>query len=233
MLLQPIRLGIAVLALTVTPPVLAADINAAPPPAEPEYEINPDIFDWSGLYIGAHAGYFFGASTLGFPPGGPIAPFDLDTDGFAGGGQAGFNWQINRFVLGAEADISWADLQGSGTVPGATVETRADWLSTIRGRAGVAFDRLLIYGTGGVAFTSLETSVTGPLGFVSDENNLTGWTAGAGVEWALTDNLSLKGEYLWVDFSDEPYALGLPTPVPVDLDGSYLRLGINYKFNLF
>ncbi|MEJ8572195.1 outer membrane protein [Microbaculum marinum] len=235
MLRRPIRFGVAILALTATPPVLAADISAAPPPAAPapEVAISPDIFDWSGLYVGAHAGYLFGNSDVGFGPLGGLSTMGVETDGFAGGGQVGFNWQMDRLVLGGEADLSWANLEGSHTSSGGVVQTRADWLSTVRGRAGVAFDRVLVYGTGGVAFTSMETSFAGPPGYNSDKQGLTGWTAGAGVEWAMTDNLSLKGEYLYVDFSDEPYLLGAPTPTPVDLDGSYVRVGVNYKFNLF
>jgi outer membrane immunogenic protein len=160
--------------------------------------------------------------------------FGFNTDGFAGGGQVGYNWQIDRFVVGGEADISWANLDGSRTIPGGTVSVQSDWLSTVRGRAGVTFDRVFIYGTGGIAFTSLETSVTGAgVPAASDKNTLTGWTAGAGIEVALTENLSVKGEYLWVDFSDEPFALGGPRAVPGDLDGSYARVGLNYKLNLF
>lgn len=232
MLRKPIRLSIATLVLAATTPAIAADISNTPPPVMVAPEMVSTTYDWSGLYLGAHAGYFFGKSNLGFQPPGAIPPLGVDTDGFAGGVQAGYNWQIDRFVVGGEADISWADLEGTRGIPGGRVSTRADWLSTVRGRAGIAFDRFMIYGTGGVAFTSLETSVAGPLGFFSDSNSLTGWTAGAGVEWALTDNLSVKGEYLYVDFSNEPYRLG-GVPVPGDLDGSYVRIGLNYKLNLF
>ena len=232
MLRKPIRFGIAVLALTATTPVFAADISSGQPPIAPAPEIMSTTYDWSGLYIGAHAGYFFGGANLGFLPPAAAGGLDVDTDGFAGGGQVGYNWQIDRFVVGGEADISWADLEGSQAIPGGTVSTRADWLSTVRARAGIAFDRVMIYGTGGVAFTSMETAVAGPLGFASDKNSLTGWAAGGGVEWAITDDLSLKGEYLYVDFGDEPYALG-GAPVPGDLDGSYVRIGLNYKLNLF
>jgi len=239
MLRKSLLLGLTASSLLAPAAAFAADVLNAPAPAIPApAPIVSSAHDWSGLYLVLHAGYLFGDTHLGFPPPGSAGTtgpgFGFDTDGFAGGGQVGYNWQIDRFVLGGEADISWANLDGSRGIPGGTVSVQSDWLSTVRGRAGVTFDRVLVYGTGGVAFTSLETSVAGTgVTAASDKNTLTGWTIGAGIEVALTENLSVKGEYLWVDFSDEPYALGGPRAVPGDLDGSYARVGLNYKLNLF
>ncbi len=225
------RLAIGALALSVAAPAIAADMITTPAPYVPPAVPVSTTYDWSGLYIGGHAGYFFGNSDVDFPSAfGPAV--STDPDGFAGGAQIGYNWQIDQFLIGGEADISWADIQGSTGIANGTVSTRADWLSTVRARAGVAIDRVLIYGTGGIAFTDMKTELNGPVGFSSDSQNLTGWTIGAGVELALTENLSMKGEYLYTDFGDKDYGIG-GTTVPVSLDGSTVRLGLNYRLNLF
>jgi len=229
--------GLSVFSLLVPPAAHAADVLNQPPSVAPAPQVvSTPVHDWSGLYLGANAGYMWGDSDFGFrPPSATGAPgFGFSTDGFVGGGQVGYNWQFDQFVLGAEADIGWANLDGSRSIPGGTVSVETDWLSTVRGRAGVAFDRVLIYGTGGVAFAGTDVSVSGSgVTSASDSGTLTGWTAGAGVEVAVTENLSLKGEYLWVDFGQEDFGLGGTRAVPVDLDGSYARIGLNYKLNVF
>lgn len=236
--------GVATIAAAVPFAAQSADIPQYTPP--PVVTAVP-AWDWSGFYVGLNAGYGWGQNdgvTMGFTdPGGTwfgpclaagSCPGGLShsSDGFVGGAQIGYNWQIDQFLIGGEADISWADIQGSTGIANGTVSTRADWLSTVRARAGVAIDRVLIYGTGGIAFTDMKTELNGPVGFSSDSQNLTGWTIGAGVELALTENLSMKGEYLYTDFGDKDYGIG-GTTVPVSLDGSTVRLGLNYRLNLF
>ena len=81
------------------------------------------------------------------------------------------------------------------------MQTQSDWLATVRGRAGYAFDRILIYGTGGGAFGNVQAGVrrAGPF----SSSTQTGWTAGAGVEFAFTPNLTAKVEYLYVDLGNQ------------------------------
>jgi len=141
---------------------VAADLpTMVPPPPAPMLSTTPLAYNWSGFYIGAHGGWAFGDGA-----------FD---DGAVVGGQIGFNWQFNNFVLGVEGDGSWADVGG------------ADSLETIRARGGFAFDRFLAYGTGGGAFQDFEDL---------------GWVAGAGVEYAFTDFVSAGVEYLHYEFDD-------------------------------
>jgi outer membrane immunogenic protein len=111
-------------------------------------------------------------------------------DGGVLGGQVGMNWQWNNFVLGVEGDIGWADLDD------------ADSLQSARGRAGFAFDRFLAYGTGGAAFNDFDDL---------------GWVAGAGVEYAVSDALSVGVEYLHYDFDEA--------------DADVIRGRVNFKFN--
>jgi outer membrane immunogenic protein len=187
----------AALAL-VTSAATAADlpVRAAPPP----YIAPVPIFTWTGFYVGVNAGWGWlddnNTNGIFVPPGTFAAPFagasgvlgggaGGEDDGFVLGGQIGYNYQIGSFVVGVEADIHWADFNVENNVfvvptgfPPTFVASAfnnnddTEWFGTVRARAGVAFDRFLIYGTGGFAY--------------SDNN--TGWTAGGGVEWALPGN---------------------------------------------
>ena len=125
----------------------------------------PIALSWTGFYVGVHAGYSWGRwdGDLTFDPGtGPIVVFDpshrkIDANGWLAGGQIEFNYQVNSFVFGLEADASWTNLKGSGsfnTIPGDVnwaIENRLDWFGTVRGRVGFAVNNFLFYGTGGVA----------------------------------------------------------------------------------
>jgi outer membrane immunogenic protein len=165
--------AIALLAGTAAAADLPPPMEAAPAPM---YSPTPIAYNWSGFYIGAHGGWGFGDG-------------DFD-DGAVIGGQIGMNWQWNSFVLGVEGDGSWADLGD------------ADSLESIRGRAGFAFDRFLVYGTGGAAFQDFDDL---------------GWVAGVGAEYAVTDALSVGVEYLHYDFDNA--------------DADVIRGRVNVKFN--
>ena len=215
---------VCLMALGVAAPASAADmpVKAAPPPP-----VAP-IYNWTGLYVGGHAGYSWGrwGGDLTFDPGtGPLAGiFDpshrtIDTNGWLAGGQIGFNYQVNSLVFGLEADASWTNLKGSGnfnTIPGDVnwaIQNRLDWFGTVRGRAGVAVNNFLLYGTAGIAFgqTKADELVTNiiPCCLVTavgsaNENHI-GWTAGAGVEWMYSRNWSVKAEYLYTDLGSADY----------------------------
>jgi outer membrane immunogenic protein len=222
-----------------------------------EVVIVDEAFDWSGLYVGANVGYGWASveyegifvPILGADIG---AGFDTDPNGIVGGVQIGFNQQLGRFVLGVEADLQASDVSGSvgqisNTVAG-TIDTTADydlkWFGTLRGRVGItAADRLLLYGTAGIAVGEAENSfsfivdpVFGPNygGGTSGSSTLHGWTAGAGAEYAFSDNWSLKGEYLYVDLGMQVIDR-LPSPfsgpgISSDLSFQTVRLGVNYRF---
>jgi outer membrane immunogenic protein len=168
------------------------------------------IFTWTGFYAGVNAGWGWRSDDRqsvilgGAVPG--TLNFDNNNDGgFTGGAQIGYNYQIGSFVIGLETDIQWADTDQSvdvafvpagapGTfVPGTFDNNLSDWFGTVRARAGVAFDRVLIYATGGLAYT----------------DNSTGWVAGGGVEWALPVNwfgssaVTFGVEGLWLGFDDD------------------------------
>lgn len=200
---------------------------------------------WSGLYLGAQAGYAWGnteVSKQSSGGGGANLPWNIDTDadGWLGGIQAGYDYQMDRWVFGAVADIDWADVEGSGVKttagPPADFSTDFDWIATIRGRIGyLPADNFLVYAHGGFAFADMNINpVTGagPWGTSSFSDTETGWVAGVGVEYLAWQNISVFGEYSYIDFGDGSFpALGGPTPnIDYDNQLNVFKIGINYRF---
>jgi outer membrane immunogenic protein len=242
---------------------LAADLPSRRPPPQ-MYVPPPPIFTWSGFYVGVNAGAAFRAdnnngfnnAVFAFGGAAPFIPGFLGTTNnntsnlhFIGGGQAGFNWQINQFVLGVEADGQALGRSnnnafgGFGNNGGSSVS----FLGTARARLGVAFDRFLVYGTGGLAYgnTGWPNTVFGLNGagapalftnFGSSSNIRLGYVAGAGVEYAFTRNFTAKVEYLYTDLGRTTRTYFDPTT-----GGGFafsnrernhiIRAGLNYKFD--
>lgn len=200
--------------------------NAADP--VPDYG-----YDWSGFYVGGVAGYGWADSQhcdsnsvdCDFP--GP----DVDSDGFMGGATLGYNYQLDQVVLGIEADYMLGGVDGS-TPPGSIdgfgcgngCETNIDGLGTVRARLGFAIDNFMPFISGGVAFMDVE----GVLNEGSSDTFVNA-VAGAGLEFAFSDSITIKGEYLHVFDNGENlmYAgeLGL-SDVSLDL----VRVGVNFQF---
>jgi outer membrane immunogenic protein len=165
---------------------------------------------WQGPYVGANLGYQWSAIS-----GNPARP-----NGFTGGAQAGYNWQSNQFVFGAEADIQFSSADDTF----APWKFSNPWFGTLRGRIGYATSNILVYGTGGLAYGNLRVqSITG----ASESHLHPGWAIGAGMEVALTTNWSARAEYLYVDLSDRSYGL---TASSHGAQTSLFRLGVNYRF---
>jgi outer membrane immunogenic protein len=212
------------------------------------------VFSWTGFYAGANAGYAWGTSQIVAGLGGAWVnylgvPGALDPDyagvtsaatrtlhpsSFTSGVQAGYNYQINRFVIGVEADANYLGLRKSYTTgpllgaqgPGTysvTAASTADALFTLRPRVGIAFDRNLVYVTGGLAASTFVfsqnisylnprlnflpfTTAAGGANAGSASSTKVGWTIGAGFERMLNDNWSVKAEYLYVDLGTQSFA---------------------------
>ena len=122
----------------------------------------------------------------------------FDVSGGMVGGTVGYNWQIGQFVVGVEGDIDWAGIKGSTTCCAGRCKTRNTWLATVRGRLGYAFDRFLPYVTGGLR----SATSARPPGFPGGSTTNAGWTVGAGVEFGIASNVSVKAEYLYVDLGN-------------------------------
>jgi outer membrane immunogenic protein len=222
---------VGALAFATYAPAFAADL---PPPAPVPYVPVVRTFSWSGFYLGTNGGYGFGQSTWNSAIG---AAGGFKTDGWLAGVTVGGNYQWGQFVIGVEGDVDWQNLRGSQTTgPCAAVgigscATASNWLSTIRGRAGFAVNRALLYATGGAAFTDVKPS-TGALPYGG--GNEPGWTAGAGVEFAMTDSWTVKLEYLYAKFENATCAASscaFAAPATASLNENIVRVGVNYLFN--
>jgi outer membrane immunogenic protein len=250
----------AVMLLTsVVAPAFAADLPARMAVKAP-VAVAP-VFDWTGFYIGAHVGYGWSDHDVTMVTGSPTFPpgFVYPTShpsGVIGGGQVGFNYQIQRWVLGIEGDGSAADMRGSvrafsPLIAGrySDLHTKFDWIATLAGRLGFAADNWLFYGKGGVAWAasggSSETyNRAGAvlIATTSPSGTGTGWIVGAGTEYAFSNNWSAKLEYDYIDLGRRTTttavvntpAFGGATNL-TDFDRGnriqMVKLGVNYRFN--
>ena len=221
-----LRASVAALGLVAAGAASAADLPSRKGPVvAPVYA---PVFTWTGLYVGANAGYAWGqidSTNLGV-----VGGFN-DPDGFTGGGQIGYNYQIGQFVLGAEADFQGADMRARLAVPGLTASNELNWYGTVRARVGFAVDRFLPYVTGGFAYGNVRTRFTTPAFSISDSNTQYGWTVGGGLEYAFTNNLSARVEYLYVNLDKESFNIpGAVLTTNVETKFSVVRAGLNYKF---
>jgi outer membrane immunogenic protein len=230
----------------------AADLPAqfytkAPPPV---------VYVWTGFYAGLNLGGSWGqqhSSLRSTATGAALLTNSLDLDGVIGGGQVGYNWQFNRWLLGLEADIQGSGQRADGAfatpgalicglacvlVPGDSIayQDRLDWFGTMRGRVGWVMDRWVPYVTGGLAYGQGTIGGTATVGGAATAFNTTkdyvGWTVGGGAEWAFADHCSAKVEYLYIDFGRGPTiplspALNITTGHMTDNIG---RVGVNFHF---
>ena len=221
------RVALGLLLASVAGSAFAADLPA--PPAVP-YTKAPAMVspatNWSGFYIGAMGGY-----------GEENTSDQFAIKGGFGGGTIGYNWQFGQFVAGIEGDGAFADINNSVTAvfPGVgslTASAKVDALGTVRGRFGVAFDQVLLYGTAGLALADTKIGVSGLGVNLSDSKTMTGWTAGAGIEWMFLPHWSVKGEYLYRSFSSQTFfAAQLPPGISSGtLNINSGQVGINYHF---
>jgi outer membrane immunogenic protein len=217
-----IKLGLAAVMLTsVAAASEAADVSVGP--AYPPPPLIPFVYNWTGFYAGAHAG-------VGWSDGD-----NSGSAGFVGGGQAGFNYQINQWVVGIEGDIAGTTIKDSvsATVvgPGAVItgnaEASLDWVATLAPRVGYAFNNWLVYGKVGGAWAhasgTASAGINGTqLTSVSVDESVSGWMFGIGAEYALSNNWTAKIEYNMMDFGNSgPFA---------DNTFNVLKAGVNYRF---
>lgn len=190
-------LGISVSSL----PAISADYRVPPAP-NTTIQTPPSIHDWSGFYVGAHGDYLFGKNTYsGFG-----TSFSFDPEGFAGGVLAGYNWQTpSNWVFGLEIDGTWMDADDTRSVGGISVNSEQSSLYTARARLGYAFDKTLVYGSAGVGF--LDRSISASFGGITTslDDTHTGFVGTVGAEFALSQNASLRAEYLYGNFDSHDF----------------------------
>jgi outer membrane immunogenic protein len=200
------------------------------------------LYDWSGFYVGVFGGGGFGNHNLNNangPAGFANFTINYDSTGGIAGGEAGYNVQSGNYLVGVEVDGFWSGIKGSDASQqlAAIDATNLRKGATVRARGGIAVDRLLLFFTGGWAYGDfLHTSTAA--GFPVDQfsTSRSGLTAGAGIAYAITNNLIGKFEYRYYDFG-RYIRPGLPAltangqlPYTVDNTYSVVTLGLDYKF---
>lgn len=235
-------LAVAAIGLAGSQVASAADM---PVKAAPRYVTPPPpVYTWTGFYIGLQGGYGWSNDDWHLQQNAVDFSFD-GTGGFVGG-YAGYNWQINNFVIGAEVEGSWADISKDGQdctiFQTALCSTKVEGLGSVRGRLGFVFgpqNQLLAYAAGGWALASAKYNrVFQPNGVpftsgVSDTIN--GWVVGGGLEWMFMGypNWIARIQYDHYDFSDNTYnvpALSNVSDTTVSTRVDTIRAGVAYKF---
>ena len=235
---------------------LAAEPLPPPPPPPPP-------FTWTGPYVGGQIGYAWAANgsfnDFGFDPRSRIFftdVFGATPNGVLGGAHVGAQYQFDWLVLGIEGSVDGTSLTATDSVTfpvafrGGTLSAQisSDIQGSIRGKIGVAWDRLLIYGTGGVAFGGFTSDFTlSAPGFTptpifasfNTSSTRTGWTAGGGLQYAVTNNWWVFAEYRFSDFGTlRENLFGLSLPANAFLNGSRrleqndVQVGFSYRFEL-
>lgn len=208
----------------------AADLAA--PRAPVAAAVVAPAFSWTGFYVGGHVGYGWAqARYQDFTN--TFVNSSINANGFFGGIQAGYNWQINNFVLGLEADVAASGMRRTYIDPGTGDSYRASvpFLSTVRARAGFAADRALFYVTGGLGIATFQDRYTqvAPPGVFSASSTRAGYVLGGGVEYAFTPNWTAKLEYNYYGFADRRNVFSANDRVRTDIHA--VKLGINYLFS--
>jgi outer membrane immunogenic protein len=206
-------------------------------------------YDWSGFYVGVFGGGGFGNNNLNNATGAAgFANFtnNYSSSGAVAGGEAGYQIQSGKIVVGVEADGMWSGIDGNNSFQSVDAfgnasndATSLRWAGTLRARAGVAVDRLLLFFTGGWAYGEEQhTNTDSVLGVDQFNYHKNGLTAGGGLAYAITNNLVGKFEYRYYDFGTSTRtgvtATGL-TPngqLPYSVVSTYsvVTLGLDYKF---
>jgi outer membrane immunogenic protein len=175
----------------------AADIYVEPAPVYEPIAAVPAAFNWTGFYAGVQGGWSWANVSR------TVGSSSWQTDGAVLGGHVGYDYQWNWLVLGLEGDFEWWDIDGDdGGVSGVVDDVDGNWLASIRARAGVAWNRFLIYATGGWQWGdgNINQTITGTSGpTIQNGFDFDTWTVGGGVEFAVWNNLILGLEYRYID----------------------------------
>jgi Opacity protein and related surface antigens len=236
---------------------IAADLPSSNYSQPQSYEQSSYLFSWTGFYAGLNLGYgwpdsdqnaYYDVGSVHIPRLG-----SSDDGSMVFGAQIGYNHQLNeRFVVGVEADLNFSNFksnlhsrnfQGIGfTGDNLAVKTTVDWFGTLRARFGfVPTERLMIYGTAGIAYAGVETKASdtiywngAPYEYGDSSSDVRwGWTLGAGAEYALTQNITAKLEYSYVDLEEDKLFVGTTNRgflAKDDPSFHMMRVGVNYKF---
>jgi len=233
-IMKKILLASVAFAILGTASASAADMAARPYTKAPPMPVAVG-YNWSGFYAGVMGGYGWSDRIRvdGF-----TAATNGDINGGFGGGTIGYNWQTpgSNFVWGLEvdaaaSDIKYRDTGFIGVVP-VTAEDKIRSFGSVTGRLGVTSGAALFYVKGGYAWADNRLSVSIPAATLYSESKVhSGWTVGAGVEYMFAPSWSLKGEYMYADYSNARYGDVVNGFTDLGLTTHTVKGGINYHFN--
>jgi outer membrane immunogenic protein len=238
---------VAAMSIAAASSALSADF---PPPVAPPYRAPPAYYasppvvppySWGGFYVGGNLGAAW--SGVGTFSDTFNSTFNSTTSSsFIGGGQLGLNYEFySGVVIGAEAMFDGApNAQNTLTITNPSLGTASAtlnnrWLTTVTGKLGYAWDRILLYGKAGGAWVGANSSSLSVPGTVSGNSTNSGWTAGVGIEWAFAGPWSARVEYDFIGLTNQTYTV---TGGPFNGDSintnnrniQLLTAGLNYKF---
>ena len=222
----------------------AADLTPTPPPVP--------AFTWAGLYLGGQIGFAW-ANDTGYvsntgPISGPIGPVTgtfattvvpvgtfssvANPSGVIGGAHLGYTWQVNQWVLGLEGEIDGVGLSKTISPVYYVSSTTNSYLQgALLGRAGYAFDHILVYVTGGGVEALIKNSYNVVSNFSALPDTRKGWTVGGGIEYAVNNNWSVRAEYRYSNFGVffDPWVVDFVS-VSHHWTENQVKVGFSYKF---
>lgn len=185
---------------------------------------SPGVVDvsgrWDGVHVGAFAGYGWGTV---FDDDASLALTNdtLDLAGWMAGVEAGASFSLsNGIVVGVVGDVAWS---GIGGEQAGTLLFDVNWIGSARGRLGYDGGMFLPYLTAGAAFAGTRANDGS-----GDKAAHLGWTVGAGVEFAVTDDLSVDVHYRYSDYGPADYAL--TAPEELELITQTVQMGLVWRF---
>ena len=212
--------------------------------------------NWQGVVVGGHVGGAWGKSNWSDPFVSSASGSFMNVAGFGdklrltgplGGLNLKINWQRGQVVYGVSGSMSAADIRGENTLfsglGGVNGQIVSNYLGMVVGRIGLAFDRSLFYVDAGPAMINATYKInanTGALTLGSDSQtkNTWGWTAGIGVDYALTDHWISSIEYNYIRIPHNAVSLSAvdvinTQRIVANQTLNVFNVGLSYKFNLF
>ncbi|MGE3248563.1 MAG: outer membrane protein [Beijerinckiaceae bacterium] len=229
----------AIAAFALTGAAVAADLparDAAPAPA-PAYSVG---YDWTGFYVGGQIGYIQNRDKASVPLLAFIgASQSYSANSAIGGVYAGYNWQMNSLVLGVEADANIFNTSKTTNAiggfvfgPPSNVRVRSTYQVGLVAKAGVAFDRALLYVLAGGTLANVDARYNLFATSQTSDSSRLGWTVGAGMAYAFNANWSARVEYRYTNFGTKNDGLVNFAPLSVShrVDSHRFMGGLTYRF---
>jgi outer membrane immunogenic protein len=211
----------------------AADMRVARPVAQ---VYDSPIYNWTGFYAGAFVGGSHGVWSVDFFRNNNHGSASEGADGAAFGVWGGYNFQLsNHIVVGAEMDLGKSSASQTNNIfDNDTSRSEYGMFGSARGRVGYAFDRLLVFGTFGVGFANISNDIQKGRNageqIVWDDQFRTGFVVGGGAEYAFTNNLIGRGEYLYTDYGSATLYNADGNRAEFKNEMHLLRAGLSYRF---